>query len=93
LALLPRRLMLLTALGVPVIGAILFLVAAANPAHSQWHGPLWPWALASMALCFITIATMPAWFDRYRAARVMALSLAVPLTLFLAKLATRTPTL
>ncbi|MDR6873775.1 dolichol kinase [Bosea sp. BE125] len=93
LALLPRRLMLLTAIGVPVIGAILFLVAAANPAHSQWHGPLWPWALGSMALCFITIATIPAWFDRYRAARVMALSLAVPLTLFLAKLAMRTPTL
>ncbi len=45
LALLPRRLMLLSAVGVPVIGAILFLVASANPAHSQWHGPLWPWAL------------------------------------------------
>ncbi|AOG07106.1 diacylglycerol/polyprenol kinase family protein [Bosea sp. RAC05] len=91
LALMPRRLVLLTAIGVPAIGGSLFLIASANPAHSHWHGPLWPWALGSIALCLAVISAMPAWFDRYRAPRIMALSLAVPLTLFVAKLATRTP--
>jgi hypothetical protein len=92
LALLPRRFALFAVLGVSAITAILFFVAAANPSHTQWHGPLWPWALGSLALCLVTVLLRPAVFDRYRSARVIGLSLAVPLALFLAKLASRAPT-
>jgi dolichol kinase len=91
LALLPRRFALAALIGVPLVTGILFLVASANPEHSQWHGTLWPWALASLGLCLAAGLSWPAWFDRYRAPRIMALSLAVPLILFTVKLATRTP--
>ncbi len=92
LALLPRQFALFAVLGVSAITTILFVVAAANPSHTQWHGPLWPWALGSLILCLATVLLRPVLFDRYRSVRVMGLSLAVPLTLFLAKLALRAPT-
>ena len=92
LALLPRRLALFAVLGVSAVTAILFFVAAANPSYTQWHGPLWPWALGSLALCLAAVVLRPALFDRYRSVRVIGLSLAVPLILFLAKLALGAPT-
>ena len=76
----------------PAILAALLRVAAANPAHSQWHGAFWPWALASIALCVVTVRLLPTRFDRYRAPRLMGLALVLPLVLFLSTLATRTPT-
>jgi len=92
LALLPRQFALFAVLGASAIAAILFFVAAANPSHTQWHGPLWPWALGSLILCLATVLLRPVLFDRYRSVRLMGLSLSVPLTLFLAKLALRAPT-
>lgn len=71
-----------------VIGAVLatfaalLVVAGWNPHAVSWLPVLWPWAAAAMAVgCLLALRT-PAWFDRYRAPRVFALALIVPVLLY-----------
>jgi phytol kinase len=92
LALLPGRMALIAASGVAAVVLVLVFVVGANPAHTHWFGALWPWALATLAQCFLVVRLVPTAFDRQRALRVVALSLVVPVGLYLSHLALRTPT-
>lgn len=90
LALVEERLVPFLAL--PLVGGLTLLVSDANPPHSHWYGQIWPWLVASFALCLAAPLRWPSLFDHRRALRIMALALPVPLLLFTAKLATGAPT-
>jgi phytol kinase len=67
-----------------VLFAAMLTIAAWNP-QAQWHGMLWPWIMASFALCLALPALRPEWLDRQRAPRIMALALPVPLAVFVVR--------
>ncbi len=71
---------------VPIIAAFFFGlregVAALNPEGTLWAEPLWPAALACLALCAGAAALAPGFFARDRVLKLTALSLIVPLGLY-----------
>jgi phytol kinase len=61
-------------------------LAGLNPSDEiAWHGLLWPWIVATLALSFAVPLLRPGWFDRFRSPRVLATAAALPFVLFIAK--------
>jgi phytol kinase len=65
--------------------AALSAVATLNGPQSSWHGPLWPWAAAALAIGAAAELAWPGWFDRWRAPRVFLVAMPVPIALFVTK--------
>ena len=75
----------LAALAALPLGAGMLVIAHWNAATTQWQGTLWPWVVASFALCLAAAALRPDLLDRYRAPRALGLALTVPLALFVTR--------
>jgi phytol kinase len=89
LALLPRSQAAAAIGGMAAAGVALFLIAPLNPADSQWHGALWPWAVAALGATAFACALRPDLFDRWRSPRIVGVAAVVPLALFLTQLVSK----
>jgi phytol kinase len=76
-----RRLTLVGGAAVLLFATVL-TIADWNFAFTQFYGTLWPWVVASFALCLSIPLVRPELLDRYRAPRALGLALLVPLALF-----------
>lgn len=74
-------LLLLAAGGLCVIYAVAF---GLNPDASNWNGPMWPAVVASVLLSGLTPSLIPAAFGASRVTKVTLMSLAIPVTTYLA---------
>jgi phytol kinase len=76
-------------LAIPAFVALTAMVTAVDAWNPQdevaWHGLLWPWIAATIALSFAVPLMRPEWFNRFRSPRVLATAVALPLVLFVAK--------
>jgi phytol kinase len=72
---------LIATAALPVLVALAAVVAL-NARQSAWHGPLWPWAGAGLAVATAVALWRPQFFDRWRGVRVLLASSLAPAALF-----------